>query len=84
IDGESGTAPAKLLAALDEANIEGRYIWKPMHMQPVFRDAAFVSVGDKPVSEEIFERGVCLPGDTKMSDEDCRRVIGAVRRCFGK
>ena len=84
IDGASGIAPAKLLAALDEADIEGRYVWKPMHMQPVFRDAAFVSVGDKPVSEEIFDRGVCLPGDTKMSDEDCRRVIGAVRRCFGK
>lgn len=84
IDGESGIAPAKLLAALDEADIEGRYVWKPMHMQPVFRDAAFVSVGDKPVSEDIFERGVCLPGDTKMSDEDCERVIGAVRRCFGK
>ena len=84
IDTASGIAPAKLLAALDEADIEGRYVWKPMHMQPVFRDAAFVSVGDKPVSEEIFERGVCLPGDTKMSEEDCLRVIGAVRRCFGK
>ena len=67
---------------LNEANIEARPIWKPMHMQPIFADCDFICVEEKPVGEDIFERGLCLPSDIKMTDEDINRVIEAVRGCF--
>jgi dTDP-4-amino-4,6-dideoxygalactose transaminase len=62
--------------ALEKENIEARPVWKPMHLQPVFQDARKVG-GD--VSANIFERGLCLPSGSNLSDEDRNRVIGVVR-----
>lgn len=72
--------PTDIIQALEEENIEARPIWKPMHLQPVFSEYDCVG-GD--VSEKLFETGLCLPSDTKMSDGDIQRVVGVIRRVFG-
>lgn len=82
IDRGEHVTPAKVLAALDAANIEGRHIWKPMNLQPIFADSPFVSVTDEPVCNDIFNRGVCLPSDTKMSMADVDEVCAVIRRLF--
>lgn len=71
-----------ILNHLNELNIEGRPIWKPMHMQPVFSGHDFIHIEEKPVSEDIFSRGLCLPSDIKMTAEEQERVIEAIREMF--
>lgn len=66
-----------LMDELEKQDIETRPIWKPMHLQPFFKDYDFV--GEK-VSEELFNKGVCLPSDTKMTDEDLFRVVGEIKK----
>lgn len=82
LDEDSGTTPHACIAALDRANIEARHIWKPMHLQPVFLDAPYVSADGAGISEDIFSRGVCLPSDTKMTDGDLERVCGVLREAL--
>ena len=82
LDEGCGVTPAELLARLNEANIEGRHLWKPMNMQPVFADCPFVGVGDAPVCDDLFAHGVCLPSDTKMSMDDVDRVCAVIREMF--
>jgi len=71
--------PDDIINALEEDNIESRPTWKPMHMQPFFCGYDFVGEG---VSEKIFENGVCLPSDTKMTDEDIDRIIEVIRKLW--
>lgn len=66
--------------ALEAENIEGRPVWKPMHLQPVF--AGCRAIGGA-VSEELFEKGLCLPSGSNLSRADVERVAGVVRRCCG-
>ena len=68
--------PLDVMETLEEENIESRPIWKPMHMQPFYADHDFIGEG---VSEEIFENGVCLPSDTKMTDGDLDRICGIIK-----
>lgn len=68
--------PLKILEALERENIESRPIWKPMHMQPFYRDCDFLGSG---VSQKIFEHGLCLPSDTKMTDDDLNRVCEIIK-----
>lgn len=82
LDANCGVTPAELLARLNEANIEGRHLWKPMSLQPVFAGSPFVSVSDAPVCDDLFARGVCLPSDTKMSMDDVDRVCQVIRGMF--
>ncbi len=70
----------KLRLALEAENIESRPVWKPMHLQPVFKDAAFVGDRANAVSADLFWRGLCLPSGTGMSDNDMDRVCAVVRR----
>lgn len=63
--------PIEIIEALEKENIESRPVWKPMHMQPYFEDYDFVGGS---VAEELFENGICLPSDTKMNNEDLKRV----------
>ena len=73
----SGTVrPIDVMEALEKENIESRPIWKPMHLQPFFEKYDFIGEG---ISEEIFESGVCLPSDTKMTDEDLYRVCDVIK-----
>ena len=77
--------PVKAMDVLDKLsalNVEGRPIWKPMHMQPVFKGHDFISAYDKPVNEDIFARGICLPSDIKMTEEEQDYVICALKECF--
>lgn len=78
----SKVTPLNVMEALDKENIESRPIWKPMHMQPVFEKFDFIKVEDKPVSEDIFARGVCLPSDTKMTKEEQQEVIRIIKELF--
>lgn len=82
LDKDCGVTPLQLLAALDAENIEGRHLWKPMHAQPVFAQCAYVTAGEVSVSDDLFERGVCLPSDTKMTMEDVDRVCDVIRKVF--
>ena len=68
--------PLDVMEALEKENIESRPVWKPMHMQPFFAEYDYVG-GD--VSEKLFEYGVCLPSDTKMTDEDLERICGIIK-----
>lgn len=82
IDRGESVTPARILSALSDADIEGRHIWKPMNLQPIFADSPFVSISDEPVCNDIFNRGVCLPSDTKMSPADVDEVCAVIRRLF--
>ena len=73
--------PIDIIEALEKENIESRPIWKPMHMQPVFEEYDYIGEG---VSEKLFENGVCLPSDTKMTDEDLTRVCKVIKGLWGK
>lgn len=77
------SCPTAILEALEAANAEGRPIWKPMHMQPIFCESLFVSTEDGDgVSGDLFARGVCLPSDIKMTEEEQDTIIALVRSCF--
>lgn len=82
LDEGCGVGPLELMARLNEANIEARPIWKPMHMQPVFAGRDFVSAASAPVDEDIFARGLCMPSDIKMGEAELERVIRAVKSLF--
>jgi len=79
----SKVKPLDIMVALENENIESRPIWKPMHLQPVFKGSDFItSETQKSVSEDIFDRGVCLPSDIKMTEEDMEKVIRIIRALF--
>ncbi|MBR2152238.1 MAG: DegT/DnrJ/EryC1/StrS family aminotransferase [Clostridia bacterium] len=78
------SCPDEILEKIENANAQGRPIWKPMHMQPIYskydmvtRENATVNVG-----EDIFQRGLCLPSDNKMTPEEQDKIIQIVRDCF--
>lgn len=70
-----------LRLCLQNENIESRPLWKPMHMQPVFKDAAFYGSG---VAEEWFKKGLCLPSGSNLTEEDKERISDAIISCFKK
>ena len=90
------SCPTEILDAIASFNAEGRPIWKPMHMQPIYRTHAFVTVegngrgrsnayiagSGADVGADIFRRGLCLPSDNKMTPEQQDRIIEIIHRCF--
>ena len=102
---ESGkSCPDEILETLKKMNAEGRPIWKPMHMQPLYRMNGFITregngraesnayiesgpagKDGKPldIGMDVFERGLCLPSDIKMKEEEQERIIGLICRCLG-
>jgi len=76
---EFGADHEDIRLALEAENIESRPIWKPMHLQPVFR--GYRAVGGK-VAKELFEKGLCLPSGTAMTDTDLNRVIAVIRKTY--
>lgn len=77
--------PVQIMDALAEHNIESRPIWKPMHLQPVFSHCDLIQVKEGiSVSEDIFNRGLCLPSDIKNTPEDMNLICSIVRRQFGR
>lgn len=94
---EHGKAcPTEILETLAQYNAEGRPIWKPMHMQPIFRmnpfitrsgsgrarTNAYIEGSAEDVGADIFARGLCLPSDNKMTTEEQDKIIEIVRACF--
>jgi len=73
----TGFTREDLRMKMEEANIETRPLWKPMHMQPVFKDCPYY--GDN-VSEDLFDKGLCLPSSPVLSQEDLERVIDVIRK----
>ena len=91
------SCPTEILETIASYNAEGRPIWKPMHMQPIFRMNPFVTrfgngrglsnayIHEKEsliINEDIFERGLCLPSDNKMTPEQQDKIIEIVKGCF--
>ena len=90
------SCPTEILQAIAGINAEGRPIWKPMHMQPMYRMNSFVTAsgegraktnayiagGVEDVGADIFQRGLCLPSDNKMTAEELAVIIEVIRRCF--
>lgn len=94
---EGKSSPGEILAAISAFGAEGRPIWKPMHMQPIYRGNAFITVagngrarsnayiketGMVDVGADVFRRGLCLPSDNKMTVEEQDRIIEIIHRCF--
>lgn len=93
------SSPSEILEALAAFNAEGRPVWKPMHMQPIYAANPFVtragqgrgltnayiaSTGEATdVGNDIFARGACLPSDNKTTREEVDRIVEIIRRCFG-
>ena len=90
------SCPTEILDAIVSVNAEGRPIWKPMHMQPIYRlnpfinadgsarakTNAYIAGGCVDVGADIFERGLCLPSDNKMTPDQQDVVIEAIKACF--
>ncbi|MBQ9430465.1 MAG: DegT/DnrJ/EryC1/StrS family aminotransferase [Kiritimatiellae bacterium] len=80
---DSGDVPSprvrKVLDALDRADIEARPVWKPMHLQPVFRDCRLVGAGGTPVTERLFAGGICLPSGCGLTEDQVDRISGIVK-----
>jgi dTDP-4-amino-4,6-dideoxygalactose transaminase len=70
--------PQDIIDHLQAKNIEARRVWKPMQLQPVFENCEYIQVTDESVSEFLFERGICLPSDTKMTREIQEVVIDEI------
>lgn len=77
----NGITREDLRLAFLEDNIEARPLWKPMHMQPVFKGCEYYGNG---VSEKLFENGLCLPSGTNMSDSDFERIEKVIKKTFSK
>jgi dTDP-4-amino-4,6-dideoxygalactose transaminase len=76
---KAGTDREKIRKVLEKENIEARPIWKPMHLQAVFKGAEYHGRG---VSDRLFRDGLCLPSGSSMTDRERERVIEVVRGCF--
>lgn len=90
------SCPTEILEKLAEYNAEGRPIWKPMHMQPIYRmngfitrngsgravTNAYIAGSREDVGMDIFNRGLCLPSDNKMTAEQQEKIIEVIRSCF--
>lgn len=93
---KSKSCPTEILEAISSINAEGRPIWKPMHMQPMYRmhecigregsmrarTNAYIAGGITDIGADIFQRGVCLPSDNKMTEEQQSRIIKCIEACF--
>lgn len=79
---QEGITPEKLRTTLAEYNAESRPIWKPMHMQPIYKDRDYITVFGENVGEDIFARGLCLPSDLNMTEEQQDVVIEIIKGCF--
>ncbi|MGR3766074.1 DegT/DnrJ/EryC1/StrS family aminotransferase [Rossellomorea sp. NS-SX7] len=76
---QAGKTPHEIISELEGHNIEARPVWKPMHLQPIFKEYDYVTAGDKDVSESLFLKGICLPSGSSMSIEDQEKVIQIIK-----
>lgn len=79
---DCAVTPAQILEVLLAEKIEARYMWKPLHSQPVFASSKYVTAGGRSVCDDLFRRGICLPSDTKMTMEDVDYVCDLIKSLF--
>lgn len=82
IDPKSKVTPNHLLSLMEKANIEARHIWKPMHTQPIFTKNEFFSFQQYPISEKIFDEGVCLPSGSAMDQDTITKICEVIKSAF--
>ncbi|TQO58782.1 DegT/DnrJ/EryC1/StrS family aminotransferase [Paraclostridium bifermentans] len=83
INKNSKVKPLDIMIALEEENIESRPVWKPMHMQPFFEKYKFFSsLESGSIAEDLFNRGICLPSDTKNSVDEFKNIIETIQKLF--
>lgn len=75
------SCPDEIREVLESYNIESRPIWKPMHLQPIYKDNDFICLNED-VASDIFARGLCLPSDHKMTNEQQDTIIEIIKSCF--
>ena len=79
----SKVKPRDIMLALEKENIESRPVWKPMHLQPIFNQYPFFTTReDISVAEDYFNRGICLPSDTKMTKGQQLKIISMIKEIF--
>jgi dTDP-4-amino-4,6-dideoxygalactose transaminase len=76
---QSGLEPSDIRISLEKENIESRPLWKPMHLQPVFKDVPYYGAN---VSEELFNKGLCLPSGSNLSRQELERVVNSIKEVF--
>ncbi len=82
------TCPTEILAEIERINAQGRPIWKPMHLQPIYKNNEFFTKdglfdgNQTDVGADIFDRGLCLPSDNKMTAQQQEKIIEVIKRCF--
>ena len=79
LDRDSTIDREQLRLHLEKDNIECRPLWKPMHLQPVFKDCKYYVNG---ISEDLFNRGICLPSGTNMTKKDLERVVNKIKELY--
>lgn len=94
LSNDSKVTPLDVMHALEMDDVESRPVWKPLHLQPVFRNFDFISEvegldiveeetgADTSIAGTIFRRGACMPSDSKMTDEDLERVCAVVKKLW--
>lgn len=83
LDESCEVKPLDIMLALEKENIESRPIWKPMHLQPVFKNCDFITTqAEGSVGEDIFNRGLCLPSDIKNTKEDMDKIVAIIKSLF--
>jgi len=79
-----GIGRTKIINALEKENIESRPVWKPMHMQPLYQTADYISNGDNDNSRHLFEKGLCLPSGSSLNEKDQGRIIDIIFDCINE
>ncbi|MCR5187275.1 MAG: DegT/DnrJ/EryC1/StrS family aminotransferase [Clostridia bacterium] len=82
----SSIKPLDIIEALEEKNIESRFVWNPMHLQPIFEKYDYINHNDSgiTVGEDLFKRGLCLPSDVNMSDENIKEIVDIIKKLFAR
>ena len=73
-----GFSNIDLINKLEEENIESRPVWKPMHLQPLFKNFKYIRYGKRDVSDELYQHGICLPSGSNLTNEDQDRIINII------
>jgi len=80
---ESGVSVGQLLTALHDENIEARHVWKPLHMQPLYKGTRYYAHEEgNHIAEQLFATGICLPSGTNLSEAEQQRVIHCMKEVF--
>ncbi|GAX89388.1 pyridoxal phosphate-dependent aminotransferase [Effusibacillus lacus] len=80
---QCGVTRDDIIRALAEENIEARPVWKPLHLQPLFKNCKYYPhQATASVSEDLFERGICVPSGSNLTEEEQSRVVDCINRCF--